>query len=82
MRVGLIDRMLKVGDIYISGKFEATVLYDITDPYFITNQLQKIINDIKTDMSFPNALRPEENEGFKTQYKPTEDLKEKSESKN
>ena len=82
LRVGLIDRMLKVGDVYISGKFEATVLYDITDPYFITNQLQKIINDIKTDMSFPNALRPEENEGFKTQYKPTEDLKEKSESKN
>ena len=69
LRVGLVDRMLKVGDIYISGKVEATVLYDITDPYFITNQLQKIINDIKTDMSFPNAFRPEENKGFNTKYK-------------
>ena len=45
LRVGLIDRMLKVGDIYISGKFEATVLYDITDPYFITNELQKAQRD-------------------------------------
>ena len=68
LRVGLIDRMLKVGDIYIKTKTEAVVLYDITNPYFITNQLQKIINDIKVDMNFPNALRPEENQGFNTKY--------------
>ena len=66
--------MLKVGDIYITGKFEATVLYDISDPYFITNQLQKIINDIKTDISFPNAFRPEENKGFKTKYTPSDGI--------
>ena len=68
LRVGLIDRMLKVGDIYIKSKAEATVLFDITNPYFITNQLQKIVNDIKLDMNFPNALRPKENHGFNTNY--------------
>ncbi len=69
LRVGLIDRALKVGDIYIKSKTEATVLHDITNPYFITNELQKIVNDIKTDMNFPNALRPEENQGYTTKYK-------------
>ena len=69
LRVGLIDRALKVGDIYIKSKTEATVLHDITNPYFITNELQKIVNDIKTDMNFPNALRPEENQGYITKYK-------------
>lgn len=77
LQVGLLDRMLKVGDIYITGKFEATVLYDIPDPYFITNKLQKIINDIKTDMIFPNDFRPEENRGFNTKYNPNSDLQEK-----
>lgn len=69
LRVGLIDRALKVGDIYIKSKTEATVLHDITNPYFITNELQKIVNNIKTDMNFPNALRPEENQGYTTKYK-------------
>lgn len=77
LRVGLIDRMMKVGDIYVSGKFDATVICDIPDPYFITNQLQKIINDIKTDMSFPNAFRPEENKGFNTKYTGSNDINKK-----
>ena len=68
LRVGLIDRMLKVGDIYITGTNATAVLWDIKNPYVITNQLQKIVNDIKTDMYFPNAMRPEENFGYKTKY--------------
>lgn len=69
LRVGLIDRMLKVGDIYISGAFKSQVLWDITDPYLISSRLQKIAHDIKTDIDFPNAYRPEENPGFGTKYK-------------
>ena len=42
---------------------------DITDPYFIYSQLKKIANDIKQDILYPNALRPEENPGYKTSYK-------------
>ena len=68
VKVGLLDRMLKVGDIYITTKLEKVVLYDITNPYLITNKLQKITNDIKTDMYYPNAMRPSENQGYQTKY--------------
>ena len=66
LKVGLIDKMLKVGDIYIKSKNGAKVLFDIADPYFITQKLQQIVIDIKTDVEFPNALRPEENPGYNT----------------
>ena len=68
VKVGLLDRMLKVGDIYITTKLEKVVLNDITNPYLITNKLQKITNDIKTDMYYPNAMRPSENQGYQTKY--------------
>ncbi len=69
LKVGLIDRILKVGDIYMTTKTKTIVLWDIENPYVIANKLQKIVNDIKTDMYFPNELRPEENQGYKTNYK-------------
>lgn len=68
VRVGLIDRMLKVGDIYITAEIQRAVLYDISDPYYIANELQAIVRDIKTDTYYPNALRPENNPGYKTEY--------------
>ncbi len=67
---GLVDKLLHVGDIYISGSAQAQVLWDIENPYEVTSRLQKIVNDIKTDIYFPNALRPDTNSGFDTQYKP------------
>lgn len=69
LKVGIVDKMLKVGDIYINSKAGATVLFDIDNPYFITGRLQKIVTDIKTDTLFPNNLRPDENDGYKTDYK-------------
>ncbi len=68
LKVGLIDKMLKVGDIYIKGKGKAQILFDIADPYFITQKLQEIVIDIKTDIEFPNELRPSSNPGYSTQY--------------
>ena len=72
LKVGLIDRILKVGDIYITttGRLNSRIdLEDISDPYFITQRLQKIVLDIKADINFPNNLRPEGNDGFKTKYR-------------
>ena len=60
--------MLKVGDIYINSKNKAQILYDIEDPYFITQKLQEIVVDIKTDIEFPNEFRPSENPGYGTRY--------------
>ncbi len=68
LSVRLIDRILKVGDIYIKTNNGTVVLFDIVNPYLVLNQLQKIVNDIKTDMNFPNDLRPQKNSGYKTRY--------------
>ena len=73
LKVGFFDRMFKVGDIYISSGKESQVLYDLENPYFILNRIQKIVIDLKTDVYFPNELRPENNSGFKTQYKPEDE---------
>ena len=68
VRVGLIDKMLKVGDIYVRSLNEAVVLSDMENPYVIGNKLQQIVNDIKADIQYPNALRPEDNQGYQTKY--------------
>ena len=68
LRVGLVDRIEKVGDIYIKSIGGANVLYDLENPYTLTEKLQKIVVDIKTDIQFPNNLRPTENDGYSTKY--------------
>ena len=68
LKVGLLDRIFKVGDIYIQSMKQSTVLNDIANPYFILSRLQKITLDIKTDISYPNDLRPETNHGYNTKY--------------
>ena len=75
IRVGLIERICKVGDIYIVSKNEKYVIEDISDPYFIYQKLSKIANDIKSDIIYPNAYRPNENPGFKTSYKNKDNIK-------
>ncbi len=67
-KVGLIDRMLHVGDLYITYSGGKVVLFDIANPYNISSTLQQIITDIKADMYYPNALRPDSNEGYNTKY--------------
>ena len=69
LKVGFVNRVLKVGDIYIKSNDKSTVIYDIKNPYEITNKLQKVTLDIKTDIYYPNALRPGENSGYNTKYK-------------
>lgn len=69
LRVGIVDKMCGVGDIYIKATSSAQVLWDIDSPYAVVNNLQKIVNDIKTDVHFPNDLRPQDNHGFNTKYK-------------
>lgn len=70
LKVGFIDRLCKVGDIYIQALDQTAVIEDVENPYFILSKIQKIVLDIKTDIYFPNNLRPNENNGFKTKYRP------------
>ena len=68
VKVGLIDKIFHVGDIYINASVNSGVLWDIDDPYRIGNALQKVTLDIKSDIQYPNAMRPNSNDGYQTGY--------------
>lgn len=75
LRVGVIDRMLGVGDILFSlskkaGQQSSTAILDVEDPQRIFGIIQKTVMDIQTDIHYPNALRPDSNPGYHTQYRP------------
>ena len=69
VKVGIFDRLFKVGDIHIQGNTQHIVVEDINAPYIYADKIQKIVRDLKADMQFPNDLRPEENHGYNTKYK-------------
>lgn len=75
LRVGIIDKMLNVGDIYFdlsyhssNNKSVTTAFLDIENAVEIYGKLQKVVMDIQTDIEYPNALRPNENPGYNTKY--------------
>lgn len=69
VKVGIFDRLFKVGDVHIQGNTQHIVVEDISAPYIYADKIQKIVRDLKADMQFPNDLRPEENHGYNTKYK-------------
>ena len=69
LRIGIIEKICKVGDIYIVYTNGKIVLEDIVNPYYIYGELQRIANDIKSDIIYPNSYRPNENKGYKTSYR-------------
>lgn len=71
LRVGMIDRMLGVGDVLIvhNGKGNSSIL-DVEDPQRVFGIVQKTVMDIQTDIHYPNTLRPDSNPGYNTQYRP------------
>lgn len=71
MRRGLIDQILKVGDIHFDierSKNAVSTFLDVENAEEIYSRLQKIVLDIQTDIEYPNALRPNENPGYNTKY--------------
>ena len=77
IRVGLLDKLFGTGDVLldegiVSSKGHAiyTALEDLENPRQIYHNVQKIILDMQTDMEFPNAYRPQENPGYRTEYRP------------
>lgn len=68
IKVEIIDKIFKVGDIYINSSVNAAVLWDVENPYGIGTALQKVTTDIKSDIHYPNAKRPKDNPGYKTGY--------------
>lgn len=81
VRRGVLDVMFKVGDVYIStsgmpvgrgGASFANAIIDIPDAVEVMKLIQKVSYDVKSDMSYPNAMRPEVNPGYTTKYDPTD----------
>ena len=69
VKVGIFDRLFKVGDLYIQTASQTGIVEDIKAPYQYSSKIQKIAQDIKTDINYPNDLRPEENHGYNTKLK-------------
>ena len=79
VNVGPLEKMYNVGSIRIfSGEAASTKngirsLYDtfkaIENPYAVFKQLKQVSMDIRSDLNYPNQLRPEENPGYNTTYK-------------
>lgn len=71
LKIGTIDKLLKVGDIYLNSmnNYHSMIL-DVENPYEVYSRLQKIVLDIQTDIEYPNKLRPDENPGYQTKYRP------------
>ena len=72
MHIGFLDKIFKTGDICFdetNGKDSGCTFEDLSEAKELYNHIQNIIMDMQSDISYPNALRPEENPGYKTDYK-------------
>ncbi len=67
--VGLLDKLFKVGTVKLLAGSASISIYHINNCYDLYKKLYKIVLDIQTDIKYPNALRPDENPGYKTKYK-------------
>lgn len=78
VRIGLLDKLFRTGDIVLDGggslnrrdQTNLSAMEDLEQPHEVYNRIQKIILDMQTDMEYPNALRPTENPGYRTDYRP------------
>lgn len=82
VNVGVFDKIFgkNTGSIVISttgisyntknSDIKPFTMCNITDPYEVFKFLKKTSYDIKTDIEYPNKMRPDENPGYKTEYNP------------
>lgn len=83
MHRGVIDRMTDCGDITMTcgavvgdarlsagGRTEAIAIQDIPDYQEVFKLIRRLQTDIYSDTMYPNALRPENNPGYRTKYNP------------
>jgi hypothetical protein len=75
--VNPIENLLGVGTVRaFSGATSnrGVQIYDafraVENPYEVYRQIKQVSVDVKTDWNYPNALRPPQNPGYQTDYKP------------
>lgn len=75
-KVGIFDKLFGTGSILFNSEMVSSN-NKATPPSFqyleefahVYERVQRTVLDIQTDMEYPNALRPEENPGYGTDYK-------------
>ena len=77
MYIGFFDKMFHTGTIRFNGsdyngntQRTGFILEALENPNEVYQLVQKVVLDIQTDIEYPNALRPEINEGYNTEYRP------------
>ena len=81
VNVGVIEKLRDCGSVRLSpgvysnnggrrGTSTRTTLAHIADPYRVYKIIKQMALDIKSDILYPNALRPDENPGYDTKYRP------------
>lgn len=80
VNVNPIENLFNVGSIILSsgrvnskGQPIPDRFISITNPYEVYRKMNKVITDVKTDIYYPNKLRPDVNPGYNTQYIPKSD---------
>lgn len=87
VNVGIFDKLFgggNTGSILISsaGSFTYSredsvrkpyTISNVTNPYDLFKSFKKVTHDVKTDIQYPNKMRPHENPGYKTAYNPHEE---------
>jgi uncharacterized membrane protein YdbT with pleckstrin-like domain len=74
VNVGIVDKVFgkNTGSIRIisagGARALSYTLRNIEDPYTVFKSFKKVSHDVKTDIQYPNAMRPEENKGYDTDY--------------
>lgn len=69
VNVGILDKLFKVGSVKLLANGSSLNIHCINNCYDLYKKIYKIVLDIQTDIKYPNALRPDENPGYKTKYK-------------
>lgn len=79
VNVSPLEKLLGVGSIVVDQEVgygggqsggHRTRLYGIREPYKVFKELKRLSMDVKTDIYYPNDLRPETNSGYNTKYTP------------
>ncbi len=77
VNVNPVENLFGVGTVQaFSGRTsnKGASIYDkfiaIPEPYEVFKRIKEVSVDIKTDWNYPNDLRPEKNQGYKTRYEP------------
>ena len=61
---------INTGTTTSNGRISYDKIKSVKNPYDVFRQLKTVSVDVKTDWQYPNNLRPDANNGYKTKYNP------------